>query len=236
MILRSTLFFLLILSTLQRDTLAAAGILSQEERRYNFENFDQLVLNGSFEVVLQQGDREEIILKGPGQILDNIKVNQHGPKVVVGDHPYQNKSLRKVQVQIYMQNLRVLEINGISKLECITPITSDRLDLVCNGIRDVEFDFNVDDLSATFDGIGTTYLSGKSDVAEIECAGMGNLYATDLRVGILHFESAGIGKAEIYADKELYLDVSGIGTVRYAGNPEVKSISKDGIGKVRALY
>lgn len=209
---------------------------SDDERRYSFEDFDQLTLNGAFEVELFQGDREEIILHGPDHVLDEIVVNQHGPRVVVGDKPYRNKSLRRVRAIVYVKELKELEMNGIGHLQCMTPLRSDHLKLYCNGIRDVEFDLVVDELTATFDGIGSTYLSGTVGYGDIECSGMGNLYAADLKVEVLHFESAGIGKAEIFADQELHIEVSGIGTVRYAGDPEVKSISKDGIGKVRAMY
>ncbi|MCB0670051.1 MAG: DUF2807 domain-containing protein [Saprospiraceae bacterium] len=212
------------------------GPIADNERTYTFEDFDILMLNGAFEVELFQGNREEVILRGPENILDDIVVNQHGPKVIIGDKPYKNKSLRKVRAVVYVKNLHELEINGISHLECMTPIQSDRLKLYCNGIRNVEFDLDVEDLVATFDGIGSTYLAGIVRNGDIECSGMGNFYAADLRVAVLHFESAGIGKAEIYADQELHIDVSGIGTVRYAGNPEIKSINKDGIGKVRAMY
>lgn len=226
----------LIISFLTNRASAVSELTALDRRVFTFEDFDQLMLNGAFEVTIYQGEKEEIILEGPESLLEIIEVNQRGPKVIVGDHPYKNKSLKKVHVQVYFKNLREFEINGISRLECKTPISSDRLHLVCNGIRNVEFELNVDDFVATFDGIGSTYLSGNARSADIDCAGMGNFYASELRVGVLHFESAGIGKAEIYADKELYVDVSGIGTVRYAGDPEIKSISKDGIGKVRAMY
>lgn len=209
---------------------------SNERKVYTFKDFDQLVLNGAFEVFLYQGEKEEIILEGPAHLLEDIKVNQRGVKVIVGDKPYKNRSIRKVTLHVYLTNLHQLEINGISRLQCKTTIKSSHLKLYCNGIRNVEFDLSVGDLQATFDGIGSTYLSGRVNVADIECAGLGNLYATELIVDVLHFESAGIGKAEIFAGKELHVDVAGIGTVRYAGNPEIKSISKDGIGKVRPLW
>lgn len=207
-----------------------------DRKAYPLETYDELILNGAFEVFVHQGDREEVILEGPEDLIESIKVRQHGSRVVVGDKPYHQKWLKKITVNVYFRNIQKLEINGISRLECRTPISTDHLRLYCNGIRNVEFELHADDLVATFDGIGSTYLSGMAGTADIECAGVGNLYAADLKVEKLRFESAGIGKAEIHAVKELYVDATGIGSVRYTGNPEVKSINRGGIGSVRSMW
>ena len=106
---------------------------------------------------------------------------------------------------------------------------------MCNGIRDVEMTFEVDELDAEFAGIGSTYLYGNASKAKIDCTGLGNLYATGLKVDELHFSTAGIGKAEVYANEELHINASGIGSVYYAGDPAKTNIQRDGIGKVRAM-
>jgi hypothetical protein len=135
---------------------------------YPFKNFSQVVLNGAFEVFLFQGEKEEVILEGPKHLLEDITVNQRGTQVIVGDKPYKRKSIKKVAVYVYLVNLKELEINGISGLECGTTIKSTHLKLYCNGIRNVDFDLAVGDLKATFDGIGSTYLYGKVETADIE--------------------------------------------------------------------
>lgn len=230
MLRRSTyLIIMLLLST----TLFSAHV---DTKAFPLDAYDDLTLNGAFEVLIYQGDKEEVILEGPEHLIQEIIVRQRGSRVVVGDKPQHTRSLRKIKVYVYLKNIHKLEINGISRLECRTPIQSDHLRLYCNGIRDVEFDLHLGDLIATFDGIGSTYLSGVAHTADIQCAGLGNIYAREMKVDILHFESAGIGKAEIYAGTELHVAAAGIGSVRYAGNPEIKSISKDGIGKVRAMW
>ena len=45
-------------------------------KEYIMRGYDQLVLNGSFEVQIYEGDREEVNLEGPDHILEDIAVSQ----------------------------------------------------------------------------------------------------------------------------------------------------------------
>ena len=199
------------------------------------KSFDQLELNGAFRVFLYQGNREEVRLEGPANYLDRIEVNQRGDKVRVQSKHDQRVSLKKIDVHVYFRDLSHLEINGVGQFVAQTSIHTEELDLLINGIKELDIELYVDALDAEVSGLGKTYLAGSANVAEININGIGSLYALDLAVKELHIETNGIGKAEVNATDQIYVSAYGIGSVYYAGNPEIKYMDKSGIGKVKAL-
>ena len=50
----------------------------------------------------------------------------------------------------------------------------------------------------------------------------------------LQLKHSGVGDAKVYADRELLISFSGVGDVRFKGNPEKKEIQKNGIGSVKS--
>ena len=196
--------------------------------------FEEVTLNGNFNVTLVQGNAEHIIITGREKSLAEIEIIESNGKLRV--EPFDDHRVRhvkKVEITLYYKTMRKLELNGISGIACATPIRGDHLRLDCNGIRDLELNLDVETLDCVFNGMGTAYLHGSAKAAEIEYSGIGNLEAFDLVTERMDVESAGIGRVEVHAVNELRVEASGIGSVRYLGNPTVKRLDGTGIGKIK---
>ncbi len=226
-----TLFFL----TVSFISFSGDIIADKESVTIDLEHFDELTLNGSYEVYIYQDGREEITIEGPEDYVHEVPVKQKGRKVTVGKDEIHKKWLKKVKIYVHLKEISRLEVNGISKLVCETPITGDELAIECNGIRDVDFELRLKTLRAEFSGIGNTYLYGYADDATIHYTGIGSLFASELKASHLRFESTGIGKAEVFADQSLHIEATGLGNVYYAGNPTKTSINRSGIGSIKEL-
>ena len=198
--------------------------------------FQRLTLNGNFGVILIQGKQERVILEGREATLAEIDIIERDGHVTIGpEREFHVKGLKKVSVTIYYHQLAELELNGINNLDCRTPIRGERLDLQCNGIRDMELHVEMEELTCIFNGIGTAFLYGTATYADIEYHGIGNLEGFDLVTDRLDLESSGIGRVEVHARKELHVDASGIGSVRYLGDPPITRLDGSGIGNIKAV-
>lgn len=197
--------------------------------------FTQITLNGNFNLEFIQGTDERVIMEGKEQVLDEIEIIQSGGKLTIGKRDEdQWKGMKKVYVRLYFRELNRMVLNGISQIKCETPIASPELTIECNGIRGIDMHLEVGHLVAVFNGVGNTYLYGTADKADIDYTGIGNLEAFDLKTEQMKIESTGIGRVEVCALSELDVVASGIGSVRYIGNPNIKHFNGSGIGKIKA--
>lgn len=215
--------------------LSGVAFTQNDKINVKVDPFDRLELNGAFRVFLHQGDREEVSLEGPASILDRMEVEQRGDKIRVQSRNEERTSLKKIDVYVYFRDLSRLEINGVGQFVAQTSIHTRSLDLVINGIKELDIEIYVEDLTAEISGLGRNYIAGSADVADININGIGSLDALDLEVRDLRIETNGIGKAEVFATEEISVSAYGIGSVYYRGNPAIKYMDKSGIGKVKAL-
>ncbi len=230
----SRLIIMLTLTVLGQISLASNYIVEKIEK--DLAPFEKVILNGNFNVTLIQGEGEHIIVAGKKQSLAELEVLQRGRTVIVQPiDKHRVKAVKKVEITLYLKTISKLELNGISGLVCATPLRSDHLRLDCNGIRDLELHLEIGALDAVFNGIGTAYLYGRAEEASIEYTGIGNLEAFDLVTERLNLESTGIGRVEVHAVAELSVVASGIGSVRYLGNPAITDLDGSGIGKIKRV-
>ncbi len=198
--------------------------------------FKEVVFNGNFDVTLIPGSTEKMILEGRDRSLEDIKIVEKDGKVIV---KYRDEDRwrggRRVFIKLHYRTLHRLELNGLSHLVCEGPIRSAQLDLECNGIRDLVLPLEVGTFTALFHGIGRASLYGRAQTANIEYTGIGNLQAYDLVTDEMKVASTGIGRIEVHAQKKLIVSATGIGSVRYLGDPKIKRLNGSGIGKIKAV-
>jgi len=80
--------------------------------------------------------------------------------------------------------------------------------------------------------VGNMTLKGSADYFKLFNEGVGNIDASQFWVQKAEVNSSGIGMVSVHCEGELSLEVSGIGTVSYTGNPTIVYENISGIGKV----
>ena len=81
-------------------------------------------------------------------------------------------------------------------------------------------------------GVGNIALKGSADNLEIESEGVGNINTRDLKAQHVKVSSEGVGNISCYASGSIDIKSEGVGNVSYYGNPELKTIIKNGVGRV----
>src|SRR3972149_11332576 len=76
-------------------------------------------------------------------------------------------------------------------------------------------------LDTTSSGTGNIKLSGQADTQSTTLSGFGEYTAGDLRSNDATFTLTGAGGATVWAEKTLYVKISGAGSVSYYGSPQV---------------
>lgn len=206
----------------------------ETEREESIAEVSSLVLNGNFSIQISQGDREELLMKGPEELLESITVSQEEGQLTIE----QKKDMeivvndQTVEIELVLPQLSLLEFNGAGKLVMEPYFEAENFRLICNGAGKLELNLEANDIHATVNMVGDILLKGSTDTFFLRNDGMGKVDASELFANKLDLYSSGIGSVKVFAEETIAMEVSGIGKVSHSGNAEVIKKNVSGIGKV----
>lgn len=82
-------------------------------------------------------------------------------------------------------------------------------------------------------GTGTFLLTGKAETLRYSSSGIAELYASELQAENVYLSWAGSGYAEVYATEKLGIDISGSGSIKYRGKPEIERSIRGSVAVTR---
>ena len=212
----------LMISGLNMRKVIGSGVLATEEREVS--GFDRIVLNGSGNVIVTQGDEESLTVEAEDNLLPYIKTEVDGTTLRLSPRPlgmlffWPTKS---ITYRITVKSLEGMSINGSGSFTAET-LETDSLDARISGSGRISVEkLEADRVSVAISGSGTTILSGQAETQALSISGSGRLLHGSLESDSVKVSIAGSGRAEVWAEDNLKVTVSGSGTVIYAGSPEV---------------
>ena len=113
-------------------------------------------------------------------------------------------------------------------------ITVPDLNSVANhGAGDVTIaDANSNDLTIKSTGAASINAAGKAKSVTISSTGAGNVDTSKLTAEKARVESTGAANVDVYASDQLDVDISGVSSVTYSGNPKIVNKNVSGVGSV----
>lgn len=217
------------------------------------EEFSGVELKGSFNLVLEQGDRA-IRVEGHGNIIDrlDLEVGEGVLKVQLEKGNYRDFELT---VYVTIRNLTKIAVAGSGEMSVGAFKALDKLEVEvagsgeiigkgllsvgedCEvevaGSGDIELEVEAESLEVSIAGSGDVKLSGKAKTQEVSIAGSGDYNGKDLICSSAEVDIAGSGDAHVNVEKQLDVSIAGSGDVSYRGNPKVSS-NVMGSGDVKA--
>ncbi|MCB0515568.1 MAG: DUF2807 domain-containing protein [Bacteroidetes bacterium] len=198
--------------------------------------FSELEIDGIYNVYLSQGNKESVEIYFDENLQEIVSVSNKNHQLNIHwKDGYTINEYTKMEVYITLTKIDKLDIDGVGNIYCQNTLHLNDLKLELEGVGNTKLNIVCHDLSANVAAVGNINFEGKATNFTIENSGVGNLRAYDFIAQNTKVNSSGIGNVEIYAQKNLNIDCSGIGNIRYKGNPEVVNIEKDGIGKVEKM-
>jgi hypothetical protein len=212
------------------------GVSQGNGRVYAPGPFDSVVVDGSGQVKLVQGDRDEVFVPGDGRAQEDVDVRLVGGRMKIdlpGSWKFWNNG-SGAQVEVRVRHLRRLTLSGSNDVVAPGPIAGDDLSISMAGSGVARFDqLQVLHLNFDVSGAGEGQLAGKVDSLKLSVSGKGKIGAEQLRAGSADVSISGVGNAQLWTTNDLRVQISGAGHIEYWGRPTVrKSIS--GFGSVDA--
>jgi hypothetical protein len=142
--------------------------------------------------------------------------------------------MSELKLDMTMEDIRSLQISGGGKIEAPDLENIENIDLHMSGAGRMRLGLTAKKICVRLTGVGVVELSGSADELDIILSGAGRINALDLFAQKCAVQSSGAGVCSLYAVSELAVKLSGIGKVRYGGNPTVKS-EISGLGKLVSI-
>jgi|SRR6185312_1207352 len=206
--------------------------LPPEGKNMPVKSFNALKTNGIFNIILQPGTSESVVVKG--QYPNDLKVMNKGNTLIIMDTVTSDNSIdhHKTDIYITFKHLDAIETESVGTIESADTIKTSRFTYESDGVGASDLLIHADSVTISEKGTGALTIAGKANFATIEDNGVGMLKAQDFKVHILHASVSGAGATKVYADSEIYLNVSGVGGLAYYGPAKVMENTNSGVGKV----
>ncbi len=188
-----------------------SGVSKTETR--TVADFDEIELSGMGKVEVEIGKLSPLTATGDDNILPHLRTEVIGKRLIVKTEKMAKPKVDLV-VRVTVPNVKIVEANGMTSV-------------TMKGI------FN-DSLSITSNGMGDVIAEGQTKQLMIALRGMGDVQAEKLVAQSAEVEASGKSDASVHAVGSLKVNIRGMGTIRYKGDPKVES-SVSGMGKIERI-
>jgi hypothetical protein len=196
---------------------------AQEATVRKIGSFNKLELGGHFDLRLKKGDKAEVTIEtediGPDEIITEIR-NNTLVITLKDDRKFRRSDLKKSIVYLTYTELKSIHWEGAGNITTESELVADKFDLDISGAGNVRMDLKVKNLHVDMSGAGNIELRGSTTIQDVQMSGAGNYNGFDLKSEKAKVDMSGVGNIRVYVTKELRASASGVGAVRYKGNPE----------------
>ena len=185
---------------------------------YKLQPFEEVKMTcvGHVEIIQDESKDGTVELIAPDNYIELFKFESNEKKLRIGfSRDNVNITSKKVKIRVYTNDLTELENSGAASIS-MDSLDTDRLEIVNSGV-------------------GSINISGITDDVEIVNSGVGSINAENLKALNVKAKVSGVGSITCYASERIEGRVSGVGSLKYAGNPKNKDNKRSGVGSIKAM-
>jgi len=230
---------------------------SQTAEVRTFQNVQGVNLLGSGNVDIVIGDKEEVTIHAPEELIPYLVTEVHDGTLLLGKRKKAWKNFKfineKIKYNVILKNLDHVKVSGSGNInaerlageECyvkvsgsgnvdVGSIDTDDLIVKVSGSGNIDLlSVSADDVDVTISGSGNVDLTGVINELDLTVSGSGNFDGTKMKCDDASIDIHGSGNAKLGIVKdELNAHISGSGDVYYGGNPRINTHSS-GSGKIK---
>jgi hypothetical protein len=217
------------------DSNAVAGKGDLEKYELRVGGYSGIKTKGSFAVRYRAAYSDTVTLEIQPNLREYFTAEVISGDLVVGTKRRISVTPGKTPVlTVSTPVLNRLNIEGACTFTAYDTIKADSFTLKVSGAGDGKAELDVDNLFVEVSGAGDFGFSGRADNAGFNLSGTGDLEALSLQTQTANIRISGAGTVAINCEKDLHVDASGTGTVKYKGSPAL-DINRSGMISIKKL-
>jgi hypothetical protein len=197
---------------------------------FDFDGFQSVDIGSIFNTEILAGSDWDVVVSGRDRDLEDVVVKVTNGELNINfkkDISKWDRNRKEVRVHIIMPELESLDLSGAAKGK-IFGFDQHHMDINLSGASVTEMDVNLTEANINLAGVSRLNLSGNGENMEATISGASNLDAEDFMVDYAVVNVSGASKARVHVNKELEIDASGGSSVRYSGDPMIRSDRSSG--------
>ncbi|MBQ9646399.1 MAG: DUF2807 domain-containing protein [Prevotella sp.] len=209
------------------------NIVVNEYKQAPFDKVDIDVLASQVTFMQGQAGDYRVVLSAPDNYVELFEFKVEDGELDI-DFARKNVNIEAtgVKILIYAPSLRKIENSGVANVKADS-LQVDELKIENSGVGSMKLhNLKATAVDVECSGVGNVELRGTAERATLECSGVGSIKAEELKAIAVKAEVSGVGGISCYASERLKGDVSGVGSLKYSGNPKEKKLNRTGIGKI----
>lgn len=208
------------------------------KNEYKLKPFNEVEVRVVSNVMLiQSSDRDGVVeLSAPENYIDLFElVNDDGELEINYTEDNVDIEQKHVIIKVYTSSLQKIENKGAANI-ALDGLDTDRLTLENSGVGNFNLaNVKTNSLKVRCSGVGNITLNGETKDADIECSGVGSVHAKDMKAKNVEARVTGVGNIDCYASDSIDGKVTGVGSLKYAGSPQHKSLNHNFTGNISEI-
>lgn len=189
------------------------GSGDMETRSFDLDDFSEVIVGGAFDVDVTFGDYQEIKVTIDDNLWDILELEVKGDRLYI-DWDESCRPDGDCRLRLTAKSLEAVTVKGAAEVD-INDFEGDSFRFELSGAAELEMSGEVEDL-------------------EIHVSGAGEIDTRDLQAQHVKVRISGAGNANITATESIDARVSGVGNIKYWGDPEKERTNVSGMGHITA--
>jgi hypothetical protein len=188
-------------------------------------DFDELEINGLFDIRVKQGNNYSVELTGPDKEKAKYRIVRLGSTLVIEYDDEKRFNWRsnplkveQVRINITMPEVEKIDLKGAGKAS-FTGFTQDDVRMKVLGAINVNAHINARDLAVYLSGASELTLTGEGDKMDVNILGASKMDGYEYQVKDAIVEANGASKAYVFVTGRLEVEEGLASKVSYKGNP-----------------
>ncbi len=214
--------FVLVLAagiTTQAAKVKGSGNVAKEQR--DLPAFHNIIIMGSTDVELRQGDAQDVVVEIDDNILTHLKTEVDDETLTI-HIDVSCFDIHKNVVYIQIPEIRMIRTMGSGDLKARTVVRAEELELSIMGSGDFDLELDAETVEAVIQGSGDMQIAGETGMFTGKIMGSGDIKAEEFSADKADIRIMGSGDCRIHVKDKLEIAINGSGDVTYGGEPELK--------------
>ena len=191
------------------NSVIGSGVIKTETRAIS--GFTSIDASGAFDIEVVCQKEPSLEIEGDDNLLPLVKTEVHGNTLSLRpEKPFSVK--RPIRVRISVPNIENISSSGATSFRVMN-VKNEKMMIDARG-------------ASSFD------ITGETVALDLDLSGATKVDTEKLHAARVKISLSGAGKATVFASEELDAQVSGAGSVTYAGDPKKVNKKVSGVGSV----
>lgn len=211
----------------------SSNIVVKEYKQAPFDKVDIDIVASQVTFIQSQAGDYRVVLSAPDNYVELFEFKVEEGELEV-DFARRNVNIEAagVKLLVYAPSLRKIDNSGVANVKADS-LQADELKIENSGVGSMKLhNLKATAVDVECSGVGNVELQGTAERATLECSGVGSIKAGELKAVAVKAEVSGVGGVSCYASERLKGEVSGVGSLKYSGNPQEKKLNRTGVGKI----